>query len=159
MANQRVLRAQNGSLVANPGAVGSSTSNGGSQYGTSVTYTRLGSARLGNATYGRYFNTCYTDTTGTPVPTSLNPDGTAKTPGCDSASPTPAFRQNPLFTLNTTGPYMNDVRQRVHPLFDFTLFKQFKLHEALNFEIRGEFFNLLNTPNFGGPNTSLGSAS
>jgi hypothetical protein len=54
---------------------------------------------------------------------------------------------------------MNDVRQRVHPLFDFTLFKQFQLYESLNFEIRGEFFNLFNTPNFGGPNTSLGSAS
>jgi hypothetical protein len=154
-----VLRAQNGNLVANPGAVGSITSNGGSQYGTSVTYTRLGSARLGNATYGRYFNTCYADTTGTPVPTSFNSDGSVKTPGCDSASPTPAFRQNLLFTLNTTGPYMNDVRQRVHPLFDFTVFKQFQLHESLNFEIRGEFFNLFNTPNFGGPNTSLGSAS
>jgi hypothetical protein len=81
-----------------------------------------------------------------PIPTSFNPDGTVKTPGCDGASPTLAFRQNLLFTLNTTGPYMNDVRQRVHPLFDFTVFKQFQLHESLNFEIRGEFFNLFNTP-------------
>jgi hypothetical protein len=99
-----VLRAQNGNLVANPEAVGSSTGNGGSQYGNSVTYTRLGSARLGNATYGRYFNTCYADRTGTPIPTSFNPGGTVKTPGCDSASSTPAFRQNLLFTMNTTGP-------------------------------------------------------
>jgi hypothetical protein len=66
--------------------------------------TRLGSARLGNATYGRYFNTCCADRTGTPIPTSFNPGGTVKTPGCDSASPTPAFRQNLLFALNTTGP-------------------------------------------------------
>src|SRR5258708_40025935 len=49
-----VLRAQNGSLVANPGAVGSTTSNGGSQYGTSVTYSPLGSAPFGDATHCRY---------------------------------------------------------------------------------------------------------
>jgi len=84
---------------------------------------------------------------------------TASAPACDSASSIPAFQQHLSFTLNNIGPYMNDVRQRVHPLFDFTLFKQFQLHESLNFEIRGEFFNLFNTPNFSGPNTSLGSAS
>jgi hypothetical protein len=141
-----VLRAQNGNLVANPGSVGSNTSNGGSQYGNGTTYTRLSTAHLGNATYGRYFNTCYLDVGGTPH-------------GCDASSPTPAFQQNLAFTLNTLGPYMNDVRQRVHPLVDLSLFKQFKLREALNFEIRGEFFNVLNTPNFGGPGTSPGSAN
>jgi hypothetical protein len=140
-----VLRAQNGSLVANPGAVGSSTTNGGSQYGTSVTYTRLGSARLGKATYNKFFNTCYQDANGNLA-------------SCDGTS-LPAFKQNPLFTLNTLGPYMNDVRQLVHPLVDLSLFKQFKLHESLNFEIRGEFFNVMNTPNFGGPGTSPGSTS
>jgi hypothetical protein len=131
-----VLRAQNGNLVATPANV-----------------TPLSSPRLGNATYGRYFNTCYENAAGALVMT------TATAPGCDAASPIPAFQQHISFTLNNIGPYMNDVRQRVHPLFDFTLFKQFQLHESLNFEIRGEFFNILNTPNFSGPNTSLGSAS
>jgi hypothetical protein len=138
-----VLRAQNGNLVATPGA---STTSGGN-------VTPLSSPRLGNATYGRYFNTCYENAAGALVMT------TASAPACDSASSIPAFQQHLSFTLNNIGPYMNDVRQRVHPLFDFTLFKQFPLHEFLNFEIRGEFFNILNTPNFGGPNTSLGSAS
>jgi hypothetical protein len=129
--------------VATPGA---STTSGGN-------VTPLSSPRLGNATYGRYFNTCYENAAGALVMT------TPSAPACDSASSIPAFQQHLSFTLNNIGPYMNDVRQRVHPLFDFTLFKQFQLHESLNFEIRGEFFNLFNTPNFGGPNTSLGSAS
>jgi hypothetical protein len=138
-----VLRAQNGNLVATPGA---STTSGGN-------VTPLSSPRLGNAAYGRYFNTCYENAAGALVMT------TPTAPACDSTSSIPAFQQHLAFTLNNIGPYMNDVRQRVHPLFDFTLFKQFQLHESLNFEIRGEFFNILNTPNFGGPNTSLGSAS
>jgi xanthine/uracil permease len=54
---------------------------------------------------------------------------------------------------------MNDVRQLVHPLMDLSLFKKFQLHESLNFEIRGEFFNVLNTPNFGGPGTTPGSSN
>jgi hypothetical protein len=131
-----VLRAQNGNLVATP-----------------ANTTPLSSPRLGNATYGRYFNTCYRNTAGALVMS------TSTAPACDSTSSIPAFQQHLAFTLNNIGPYMNDVRQRVHPLFDFTIFKQFPLHESLNFEIRGEFFNILNTPNFGGPNTTLGSAS
>jgi hypothetical protein len=42
---------------------------------------------------------------------------------------------------------------------DAALFKQFILHERTSFEIRGEFFNVLNTPNFGGPNTTIGNSS
>jgi hypothetical protein len=138
-----VLRAQNGNLVSTPG----------SSNGSAGTVTPLSSPRLGSATYGRYFNTCYENAAGALVMT------TPTAPGCDSASSIPAFQQHLSFVLNNIGPYMNDVRQRVHPLLDMTLFKQFQLHESLNFEIRGEFFNVLNTPNFGGPSTSLGQAS
>jgi Carboxypeptidase regulatory-like domain/TonB dependent receptor len=138
-----VLRAQNGNLVANPGGSG----------GSAGTVTPLSSAHLGNATYGRYFNTCYENAAGALVMT------TPTAPGCDSTASIPAFQQHLSFTLNNIGPYMNDVRQRVHPLMDLSLFKRFQLHESLNFEIRGEFFNVLNTPNFGGPGTTPGSAS
>jgi hypothetical protein len=138
-----VLRAQNGNLVANPGG----------SNGSAGTVTPLSSAHLGNATYGRYFNTCYENAAGALVMT------TPTAPGCDSTSSIPAFQQHLSFTLNNIGPYMNDVRQRVHPLMDLSLFKRFQLHESLNFEIRGEFFNVLNTPNFGGPGTTPGSAS
>jgi Carboxypeptidase regulatory-like domain/TonB dependent receptor len=138
-----VLRAQNGNLVANPGG----------SNGSAGTVTPLSTAHLGNATYGRYFNTCYENAAGALVMT------TPTAPGCDSTASVPAFQQHLSFTLNNIGPYMNDVRQRVHPLMDLSLFKRFQLHESLNFEIRGEFFNVLNTPNFGGPGTTPGSAS
>jgi len=51
------------------------------------------------------------------------------------------------------------VRQRIHPLVGLSLFKQFQIHEGTSFEIRGEFFNVLNTPNFGSPNNGVGSAT
>ena len=35
----------------------------------------------------------------------------------------------------------------------------FKVTEHANFELRGEFFNALNTPDFGGPGTTPGSTS
>lgn len=54
---------------------------------------------------------------------------------------------------------MNYVRQRVHALMDFSLFKQFKVRERASFEIRGEFFNLRNTPNSGGPGNTSGSST
>jgi hypothetical protein len=131
-----VLRAQNGNLIASPSGV-----------------TPLAPAHLANATYGRFFNTCYENAAGALVM------ATASAPGCDSASSTPAFQQHLSFTLNNIGPYMSDVRQRIHPLFDLSLFKRFEIHESANFEIRGEFFNLLNTPIFAGPNTTPGSAN
>lgn len=127
-----VLRAQNGNLVATPSGV-----------------TPLADPRIGSPTYSHFFNTCYLNTAGIPV---VGPGA------CASASSTPAFQQHLPFTLNNIGPYMDSVRQRVHPLLDLSLFKQFHIHESTNFEIRGEFFNVLNTPNFGGPNTSLGNS-
>jgi hypothetical protein len=35
--------------------------------------------------------------------------------------------------------------------FDFSMFKDFSLNERMKFQFRGEFFNLLNRPNFGSP--------
>jgi hypothetical protein len=147
-----VLRAYAGSLIANPGATG------GSQYGSSLTYTQLRTPKTAYSTYTRYFDTCYLNQSGAMVMSSVNPSTGQDTPGCDSVTSTPAFQANWNFTRNTTGPYMN-VRQRVHPLVDLSLFKQFQIHESTNFEIRGEFFNALNTPNFGGPGTTPGSTN
>jgi len=39
------------------------------------------------------------------------------------------------------------------------VFKQFIVREGVSFEIRGEFFNVMNTPVYGGPSTSLGAAN
>lgn len=130
-----VLRAANGSLVSAPGNV-----------------SIIGDVRQPHATYGRYLNTCYENANGVPVPS------THSSPGCDSLSPNPAYRQRLAFTSQLNQPYIG-VRQRIHPLLDASLFKQFTIHEGTSFEIRGEFFNVLNTPNFGGPGTGIGSST
>jgi len=143
---QGALRAYDGPLVPAPGG------GTGSQYGLSNTYTQIGNIRNSNPTYNNFFNTCYqTITNGVPA----NVVGAA---ACASAASIPAFIQNPLFTLATEGPYLN-LRELVHPLLDLSLFKKFKIHNSLNFEIRGEFFNVLNTPNFGAPGTTPGTSS
>ncbi len=131
-----ILRAYNGYLLNNPGGM-----------------TKLSNPRLAHPTYSRFFNTCYLNAAGAMVMTTNN------APGCDSASSTPAFQQHYAFTLSDTGPVMTGVRQRVHPDTDVSLFKVFKIHERATFEIRGEFFNVLNTPNFGSPGGSPGSSS
>jgi hypothetical protein len=122
-----VLRAQNGTLISAPSNV-----------------TVLQSPALPNATYARFFNNCYLDTSGAEH-------------GCTGGLK-PAFQQRLSYTTQYNEPYLS-IRQRVHPLADFSLFKQFPIREGTNFEIRGEFFNVLNTANFGGPGTTIGSTT
>ncbi|MDE1176026.1 MAG: TonB-dependent receptor [Edaphobacter sp.] len=130
-----VLRAQNGPLLNAPSNV-----------------DIIGNPRQSNPTYGRYFNTCYQNTSG------VNVASTASAPACDALSPTPAFRQRLAYTTQHNSTVMN-IRARIHPLLDASLFKQFKIHEGTSFEIRGEFFNILNTPNFNSPGSTIGSST
>lgn len=130
-----VLRAQNGPLLSVPGSV-----------------DIIGNPRQSNPTYGRYFNTCYQNTSG------VNVTSTPNAPACDALSPTPAFRQRLAYTTQYNSSVMN-IRARIHPLVDASLFKQFQIHEGTSFEIRGEFFNVFNTPNFGSPGTTIGSST
>jgi hypothetical protein len=39
---------------------------------------------------------------------------------------------------------------------DFSVFKTVRLHEASNLQLRAEFFNLFNTPQFNNPNGTVG---
>jgi hypothetical protein len=39
---------------------------------------------------------------------------------------------------------------------DFSLFKTVPLHEGASLQLRSEFFNLFNTPQFNNPNTTVG---
>lgn len=133
-----VSHLQNGTLVSNPG---------------SVTWLSNPHLPSGTRTYSRYFNTCYLNAAGAMVMT------TSTAPACDSTSSIPAFQQHLNFTLNNTGPEMSGVRVWDHPLEDVSLFKVFQIHEKITFELRGEFFNVLNTPNYGGPGTSPGSST
>ncbi len=155
---QGVLRMADGALISNPGAVGNTGSNGGSQYGTSTTFAQLRKPKTAIRSYVRYFNTCWQNAAGVLQYTTVSGTG-AIVPGCDSTNNNlPAFAQNPQFTLNNIAPYMN-LRQWVHPLADVSLFKTFKIRESANFELRGEFFNVMNTPNFGGPGTGPGTST
>jgi hypothetical protein len=83
---------------------------------------------------------------------------TASAPACDSLSPVPAYQQRLAYTSQANSTVIG-VRQRIHPLLDASLFKKFAIGEGRSFEIRGEFFNILNTPNFGGPGTGIGSST
>jgi Carboxypeptidase regulatory-like domain len=121
----------------------------------------IGNYKQPNWSLLRQFNTCYENTAGTPqptVPNSANGGATNTITACDSQSPTPAFQQRLSFTSQTNSPYLN-IRQQYYPLLDASLFKQFAIREGVNFEIRGEFFNILNTPIWGGPSTTLGAAN
>ena len=42
---------------------------------------------------------------------------------------------------------------------DFSIFKIIPLHEATNLELRSEFFNLFNTPQFNNPNATVGTST
>jgi len=137
-----VLRWQNGVLINNPGGA----------------IPLLKSPKTANPSNSHFFDTCYIDTNGV----IRDPNG----PGAGSCAPgdVPAFQQlngsptGPPFALNVIGPFMNGIRSQVTPLFDASLFKKFLIRERFNLELRGEFFNLTNTVNFGNPNTSLTSS-
>lgn len=126
-----VLRMQNGALLNNPsGAIA------------------LRSAKLAHQTYDRMFNTCYLDTSG-------------NRKNCASSTEQPAYQQMATFALSnvSSSTTMNGVRNMVSPIMDLSMFKKITLHERYNFEIRGEFFNVFNTVNFGGPTVSLTSTA
>jgi hypothetical protein len=112
----------------------------------------IGNIYQPNPTATRYFNTCYLNTAGNPVAT------TASAPGCDSISPTPAFQQRLAYSSQKNSTVLG-LRGPIKPLMDASLFKKFKFHESDSFEIRGEFFNVLNTANFANPGTGIGSST
>ena len=121
-----------------------------------------------NANLFRTFNPCYqtqTVSSATGAVTVTQQNSTQNSTGayntvtaCDSASPSPAFRQRISYTSQSNSTYLN-LRYAVHPQVDINVFKQFIIREGVSFEIRGDFFNVTNTPNFPAPNTTLGQAN
>lgn len=131
-----VFRAYNGILVANPANV-----------------TELSDPRLAHPTVNRFFNTCYLNAAGQMVMT------TSVYPACDSASSIPAFQEHYSFALNNIGPYMDDVRRSPGTRLDVSLFRTFQIYKSTTLQIRGEFFNVLNTALFEGPYTTPGAST
>ena len=128
----------------------------------------IGDYHQSNANLFRTFNPCYQQqnvntTTGavtiTQVNSTQNSTGAYNTvTACDTQSPNPAFRQRLAFTSQSNSNVLN-LRYSVHPQADLSVFKKFIVREGVSFEIRGEFFNVLNTPNYSSPNTTLGAAN
>ncbi len=127
-----VLRMANGNLISAPGGV-----------------NIIGPTSVTHRTYSHFINTCYENTSGVLV---VGPGA------CSSSSDTPAYEERLSYTTQTNSPYIG-VRQQFHPLMDASLFKTFPIREGMTFEIRGEFFNVLNATDFGTPNTSIGSSA
>lgn len=95
-------------------------------------------------TYQHAFNTCYLDTAGVKHNCTIDSD--------------PAWQIRLPYTSQMNSNYMH-LRYGANGRLDASMFKKFPIHESMTFEIRGEFFNLANTPNFGAPNTSIGSTT
>jgi hypothetical protein len=140
-----VVRSHNGSLIGYPSASGSQVDR---MPGVSL--------RGGGNNRDMYhqFNTCYVDAGGVIKPGGW--DKNLPSGSCGYGDPAPAWRlRSSSFTLATYTTIMPGVRQAVLPIADASLFKKFLIHEKFNFELRGEFFNIANTPNYGTPTTNL----
>jgi hypothetical protein len=72
---------------------------------------------------------------------------------------TSCFQQPAPFSFGNVSRTMPDLRQDSLSNWDFALFKNFGFGERWKLQLRGETFNLFNTPQFAAPNTSLGSSN
>jgi hypothetical protein len=72
---------------------------------------------------------------------------------------TSVFSQPEPFRFGTAGTRIADLRADRVRNFDLSLFKEFRPHEKLRTQFRVEALNAFNTVQFGGPNTSVTSAT
>jgi len=72
---------------------------------------------------------------------------------------TASFSTNPSYTVNLPLSYGNIVKGSfVGPQYadwDVSVMRYFPIHEALQFQFRAEYFNVLNHTNFGDPTASV----
>jgi hypothetical protein len=69
------------------------------------------------------------------------------------------FRLPQVFELGTVPRSAGNLRGPVSFDDNVSIIKNFPIRDAVSFELRGEFFNVLNKVDFGMPNTSVGSSS
>jgi hypothetical protein len=68
------------------------------------------------------------------------------------------FSAPPSFTFGNTPRTFNFVRSDWNRNIDLSIHKNTRITERLNLQVRGDAFNMDNTPTFQPPNTSFGSA-
>lgn len=104
------------------------------------------SPKIENPTSARWFNTC-----------TLTLAGVRQS--CASADQPVAWLVQDPYALRTLSTRLPNVRTLRAPIADFSVFKLFPITERVKLQFRAESFNLTNTPWFGAPNTTLGSAN
>jgi hypothetical protein len=67
--------------------------------------------------------------------------------------------QPAVFTFGNLSRTLPDVRSPGVVNFDFSLIKNTRFREHYNVQLRAEFFNIFNHPNFGSPGASFGTSS
>jgi hypothetical protein len=97
---------------------------------------------LKNPTTARWFNTCTLTTTGARQ-------------GCASTSEQPAFQIRADNALDTTGDRLEGVMADDPFYVDFSFFKNIRLNQRVNFQLRVEMFNATNVVQWGNPNTTV----
>lgn len=102
----------------------------------------IGDPVLKNPTPARWFNTCTLTTTGARQ-------------FCASDSEQPAFQIRAENALDTTGDRLEGVMADDPFYMDFSLFKNIRLNERVNFQMRFEMFNATNVVQWGTPNTTV----
>lgn len=110
--------------------------------------TPVGDPRLpdGQQSFSRWFNTC-----------TLLSNGNRS--HCASPDEPIAWMQLKPNELRTYSTYFPNLRNHWRPNINTSLFKLFPITERLNLELRAEAFNALNSPIYGGPNTSVTSGN
>ncbi|MFN0105519.1 MAG: carboxypeptidase regulatory-like domain-containing protein [Bryobacteraceae bacterium] len=69
------------------------------------------------------------------------------------------YTQPAAFTFGNLPRYLPDVRTDMTKNWDLSIFKQFQITEKIRTQVRAEFFNALNHPIFGSPNTTVTSGA
>jgi hypothetical protein len=94
----------------------------------------------------------------TPDVSGVSPNlGSART--IDRWFDTAQFQQPRNFTFGTMGRSTSHLRNAGARNLDFSVFKELRIKERAQIELRGEAFNLANTPLFGNPGTVVNGAN
>ena len=72
---------------------------------------------------------------------------------------TAVFSVPPAYTFGNTSRTLPDTRSPGRSNYDLNLSKRFILHEGISLNLRGEVYNLTNTPYFRGPGVALGAST